>query len=411
MRRLALVVSVMSVVSGCATVPFPPLSGKLGVGTTRYEVTAGFDDPYGASPAPRRVPVQAWYPADTHGGTPLPNPEDEIREAFGELGIPKFLVGEVTSNSVLDAPPRPGRYPVLVFNHGYTSYQAQSTSLMEELASHGYVVLSVGHPYESLLVRYTDGSVIKMRKDLPAIKTVVEGLKHLEEQVKEAEPLVVNARAARSAPELRDAMHALMKYPSYAALVPVMELWVRDTRAVIDALGQLDEGALAPRLKGLVDAEHVGVFGHSMGGMVSGALAITDPRVKAAMSFDGAQLVPAGDTPYQLRAPTCFLYADTTKAGDAVSTVDGMNDGLVVDGPPGSCGAEVRNSTHLDFSDAANWALFSRAVGKIDRTEMQQLLRAMTVGFFDHHLKGAPLAGFTPSATLHVRWSPMRRPE
>jgi hypothetical protein len=44
----------------------------------------------------------------------------------------------------------------------------------------------------------------------------------------------------------------------------------------------------------------------------------------------------------------------------------------------------------------------ARALGRIDRGLMARTLRAMTLGFFDHHLKGRPLTGLTPSPTLRV---------
>ncbi len=406
--RMCFAVLAWVVSSGCATVPIPGPTGEFGVGTTRYEVSErGFDDPYSPQPAPRRVPVQVWYPASPGGGVREPYVDDDVAQAMSELGLPRSLLPNDVSRSEVNAPPVAGRYPVLIFNHGFTSFQTQSASLMEELASHGYLVLSVGHPYESLVVRYADGTVIKQRRDLPAIKTIVAGLKDLEHQVAQVEPLLVRARAARDAPALREAMNALAQSPSYAVLLPVLELWTHDTRLVIDALGQLDDGTLAPRLKGLVDAEHLGVFGHSLGGMLAGHLAMTDPRVKAGLNFDGAQLPPPGDAPYQLGAPFCFLYADTTKVGDTLTTDEGMNDALVVDGPPGSCGASLRGAAHANFSDMNHWPVMARALGSIDRAEMTRVLREMTLGFFDHHLKGQPLSGFTPSATLRVRWSSM----
>lgn len=139
---------------------------------------------------------------------------------------------------------------------------------------------------------------------------------------------------------------------------------------------------------------------------------MSDPRVKAGMSYDGARLPPPGDTQCRLAAAFCFLYSDTVKAGARALRTDGMNDALVVDGPPGSCSVLVRGATHVSFSDMSHWPVMARAVGgaevRLDPTEMTELLNAMTLGFFDHHLKGAPLAGLTPSATLHIRWSPMR---
>jgi hypothetical protein len=63
-------------------------------------------------------------------------------------------------------------------------------------------------------------------------------------------------------------MLALAQHPMYAALIPLIALWVHDTRVVIDTLGQLDEGTHVPQLKGCVDRERLGVLGHSLGGVV-----------------------------------------------------------------------------------------------------------------------------------------------
>ncbi|NRA59767.1 MAG: hypothetical protein HRU25_02420 [Psychrobium sp.] len=48
------------------------------------------------------------------------------------------------------------KFPVLIFNHGLYLVAEQNTILMEHLASHGYVIFSIAHPYpvlRSMLVR------------------------------------------------------------------------------------------------------------------------------------------------------------------------------------------------------------------------------------------------------------------
>ena len=65
----------------------------------------------------------------------------------------------------------------------------------------------------------------------------------------------------------------------------------------------------------------------------------------------------------------------------------------------------IRGAAHLNFTDMNNVSMMARALGKIDRAEMAKVLRALTVGFFDHHLAGKPLAGLAPSPTLQVRWA------
>jgi predicted dienelactone hydrolase len=291
----------------------------------------------------------------------------------------------------------PGRYPVLVFNHGFASFQKQSTSLLEELASHGYVVLSLGHPFESLVVRYADGATVQHRADLPAWREISAGLARLEQNVTEVAPLLARAREATTPAALREAMSAVAAHPTYAVLLPVLATWRRDTTVVLDRLGELP----AP-LGAVLDVEHIGVFGHSLGGMVAGQLAMSDRRVRAALNFDGAQ-VPAADEPYALLAPCGFVCADATRVGKATAVSEGMNDALALAGPPGSCAVTIVGAAHLNFTDMNNLAMARRSLGAIDRVEMARVLRALTVGFFEHHLRGAPLTGFDDPARLRVR--------
>jgi dienelactone hydrolase len=366
----------------------PPPSGEHAIGTTRVDLGG----------APRRVPVQAWYPAQRRDGPREMYLDDELRAALSELTrVPKFLLPQNPSYSVVNAPAVPGRYPVLLFNHGFGSFQKQSTSLMEELASHGYVVLSLGHPSESLVVQFADGTVERHRADHPAWIEIRAGLKELEKNVRELAPLLAGARAAKDPATLRQAMGAIARHRSYAALVPVLELWRQDSLVVLDQLV-----SLASPLGEIVDPGQVGVFGHSLGGMVAGRLAMTDGRLRAGMNYDGAQLPPGDEVPYALRVPFCFLYAGTSKVGATAVSTGGMNDALLT---AGGCGAVLHGATHLNFTDMNNLSMMARALGSIDRGEMARVLRATTVGFFDHHLKGKPLSGFTPSATLEVHWA------
>lgn len=370
-------------------VVIPPPSGEHQLGTIRFDVKeAG---------SPRLIPVQAWYPANPGNEPREPYLDDVVRAALADFTrVPKFLLPQNPSHSRLNAPVVPGRYPVVIFNHGFGSFQKQSTSLLEELASHGYVVLSVGHPSESLVVQFADGTSLRHRADHPAWVEITAGLKRLEQNVREVEPLMASARAAKDPASLLVAMKALAAHRTYAVLQPVLETWRHDTEVVLDQLN-------ATPVKEIVDATRVGVLGHSLGGMVAGQLAMTNDRVLAGMSYDGAQLPLPGDAPYALPVPFCFLYADASKVGAATARTEGMNDALLT---AGGFGVVIRGASHLNFTDMNNLSMMGRALGSIDRGEMARVLRATTVGFFDHHLKGKPLVSFTPSAALEFTSSP-----
>ena len=56
-------------------------------------------------------------------------------------------------------------FPLVVFSHGAFGYGMSNYSAYTELASNGYVVCSVEHPYHALFSRLEDGQLITADKD------------------------------------------------------------------------------------------------------------------------------------------------------------------------------------------------------------------------------------------------------
>lgn len=104
----------------------------------------------------RPLTVTVWYPAL--------NPDDaEITHEYrlGLFGLP--------GNALRDAEPDMGGapYPLVVFSHGWGLSRLLYTDLMEHLASHGFVVMTVEHPGNTIL----DAAIgtAKMQEDTPAL--------------------------------------------------------------------------------------------------------------------------------------------------------------------------------------------------------------------------------------------------
>jgi hypothetical protein len=71
-------------------------------------------------------------------------------------------LAEVVAHSVEGAAPARGQaFPILIFSHGYECYPAQNTALLEQLASHGYIVMSIGHPHDAADLRLANGTLLK----------------------------------------------------------------------------------------------------------------------------------------------------------------------------------------------------------------------------------------------------------
>jgi predicted dienelactone hydrolase len=93
--------------------------------------TVVIDDPRGGE-----LTLEVWYPADPEPGS-VPTAYD----------IPLL---QLVMDAIRDAPPAGADHPLVVFSHGYGGSRHQSVYLTEGLASHGFVVVGVDHPYNSL---------------------------------------------------------------------------------------------------------------------------------------------------------------------------------------------------------------------------------------------------------------------
>ena len=128
--------------------PFAVPTGPHAIGMTEYRWTdSDRPEPFTRDPDDlRSVAVRVWYPAEESAGAEdqptavyLPDPAE-----FGDAE--DFVaVAHVRTNAISDAPAATGQFPVLVYHHGGGWTRFTSTFTTEELASHGYVVVSVGH--------------------------------------------------------------------------------------------------------------------------------------------------------------------------------------------------------------------------------------------------------------------------
>ena len=79
-----------------------------------------------------------------------------------QFGLPEIVFAEAElarTAAVTDAPAERahGPYPVVLFSPGLAGVRSQNTAWAQELASHGYVVVALDHPYDSAAVVLADG--------------------------------------------------------------------------------------------------------------------------------------------------------------------------------------------------------------------------------------------------------------
>ncbi|MFT4537451.1 MAG: dienelactone hydrolase, partial [Saprospiraceae bacterium] len=188
-----------------------------------------------------------------------------------------------------------GQFPVLIFSPGIYSNASAYYAVIEEVVSHGYIVLNINHTYESTGSLFPDGSIKYFdleydkrtnNQDMADMAwRAMEGYRNADDE---------DQKYAVSEDILR-------KY--IAADITIR--WSKDISSVID---ELLSGTLFSFLSEHMDASKVGVFGHSQGGSAAGQATLDDDRIKAGMNIDGVQWGNMIDT--ILGKPFCVVSAD-----------------------------------------------------------------------------------------------------
>lgn len=343
---------------------FPKPTGHYAVGTLdTVWVDLRRAERLTKSPDDRRhVPVQIWYPAEATGKAParyILRPEE-----FGPQSQFKPVL-HVTTHAVLGAPvSRKGsNYPVLLYNHGGGWSRFTATFEVEQLASLGYVVVSVDHLGFDQSVSLANGYTFK--GDTLGFPT----------------PTNTDKRA--------DAL------ASWDYLEQVLfPMWVADAQFVLDRIERLDRDAASP-LKGKLDLDRIGAFGWSFGGATAVDLLIRDPRVKAAIDQDGQLFglgrVQGASRPVMLMHNTSDPTKEVPEADRGIVTelvrmVDGWDESFHSASTDEVYDVKIARTQHGNFSDLT--LFFPRDTTLLEPRRAHDIISAYTVAFFDRYLRG-----------------------
>ncbi len=298
------------------TLPQP--DGRYALGTQIYRWTdASRDEPHTADPTDHRsVIAQVWYPRalrePASGVARLPY-IDGIGSLPSTVSVmPSFLMrryDQIDTHAEPVAPLAPSSqpWPVVIFSPGYGAPRAVYTGLVTQLASHGFVVFVLDHPFESAVTALPNGQVVGTQEILlPGERDNIQ--------------YMVREQAVRTA----------------------------DVRFVTDQLARPE--ALSPALQSdHIDSLKVAVIGHSFGGAAAIAALSEDPRVVAAANVDGT---PYGDLPdRQLVGPLLLIQSDYVETRHSDLFLNG-NGKLLACATAASFRFEIKRANHYSFTDA-----------------------------------------------------------
>jgi dienelactone hydrolase len=373
------------------TLPTPTGSFAVGRAIYDWKDDAGVDTLAPVPGTKRELLVWIWYPsapgpsaaiddyvpawmraARTARAARTGRAAGAARAAVGPApGLLGFLTRDLSkvhghSASDADVSPRPRSFPVVIMRAGASAFVVNYSTLAEDLASHGYVVVGFDAPYRTFAVAFPDGRVM--------------------------------SRPPENNPELCEDQPPARQAPCVSRFLTA---WTADVALVLDRLERLNAsssgGKVAGRLAGRLDMTRVGVFGHSFGGATALQFCHDDPRCKAGIDIDGQ---PFGNVIQDgLRQPFMFLMSDHGDSSDPDGRRIWANIQSIYDRLPPDrrlCIA-IRGANHFLFSDDGALlkshivlrALRMAGVVGIDGRRQLAVTAHCVHTFFDTYLKGA----------------------
>lgn len=259
-------------------------------------------------------------------------------------------------------------YPLVVFSHGAFGYRGSNVSTFENLASNGYVVCSIDHSSHAFFAKHEDGTI-----------TLVDGT------------------------FLNDAMNVTNEAYDERVTFEKTHAWLAlrkdDVSFVLDKILYADNSEIPETIRSLINADRVGLFGHSLGGAAAAQLGRERKDVDAVIVIDGTMIgeetgfenghAVLNQEPYPV--PLLNLYNES-HYGDAVKLGTAYNNLSASAHAVKAYDVLIRGSGHLNFTDLP---LFSPTLagmlgtGTVDSRYCIETMNRIVLQYFDSTLKNA----------------------
>ncbi len=259
--------------------------------------------------------------------------------------------------------------PLVVFSHGAFGIAEGNGSTFKELASNGYVVASISHPYHAMFTKEASGKIILGSKEFVDEVYSIQGKEDTKEK--------------------------------YAIKKKWLDLRMSDEQFVIDKIKQEVERAEETPFRG-INLEKIGLFGHSLGGASSAQLGRERTDIDAVIVIDGTQFgeevefkegrAVLNEEPYPV--PILNIYAEDhyKQAIEAEKLVEPLEYDNFYMTKYAVCAYETvfKKAGHLNFTDLPLFCptlAKKLGIGTIDKYYCIETMNTVVKDFFDCYLK------------------------
>ena len=345
----------------------PKATGEYKVGTTVFSIwDRSRKEKLGpeAGTRDRRILVRLYYPVLPEAVEGCPEAvllsQNKLKAIFRTFNLPGKVDGDATEEFYQDVPAVPGRkFPLIVYSHGLGAYAEANNYLCMELCSHGYVVASVGHPYEGMITEFDDGTTLKMAKGIAVYEPYWGGVFKLMK-------LLRNHKGTWQ--EQYDRFNEFQsKYCRF--LSELVKERRKDVTAVTDEL--------MIRFPDRIDFNAgIGITGHSLGGVTAYDVCHHDDRFTCGINIDG--LLAGNYEGLVMKKPFCQISCEENTLLETRSMLN-------TEAP--AYWEVFKNMKHHGFCDMKFYVPVKAVTGKMDPMMLHEYQSRIHLGFFDMYLK------------------------
>lgn len=327
---------------------------EVGINTMKLVDKTRKLDPFGPDNRTRAIMVSAFYPVEKSSGcypTRIVNYMPPITAAFidnefSKYGIPNGTFESIGIQACRLGAPVSEDYPIVLFSPGLGGSRLIYQAIAQQVASSGYVVVLLDHPYDTDIVEFPDGSVV----------------------------LGVNIETE-------------------AQIEITLEARTLDASFALDQLSRKPVArSLVPGSKRGLDVRRVGIFGHSLGGATAGSAVHNDTRFAGGLNMDGSFWGPVVNQGFS-RPFLIFGRQNNTRFNvESWGTIWPLLQGWKLE-------LILADSQHDTFTDVPYLAKIlgltdqlppddTSLLGTIDGTRALQIITSYVTAFMDFVLKG-----------------------
>lgn len=314
-------------------IPLP--TGTYSIGSTQYHLMdKNRRDMHSKDDNFRELILQVWYPTDRKNSEhinyfpkqSLNIVRNDISKAC-EINISDLnFLNALKSNSFgnVEISNTLSKYPIVIFIPGLGMPVNLYSNLHEELASRGYIIVAINFTYVTNPVLFPDGRIIESSKKID----------------KEKE----------------------------------FKVWIDDVNFVLNQLPHINSYGV---LKGKLDLNKIGIYGHSFGGGVALKLCEINKELIAGADLDGK----IREKQDEINKPFMFINSKQSKEDtDPLKELNQKNSSF-------GYFININDINHGTFTDLFLIINNCKDKPELNANEATKIIRQMIVNFFDKYLK------------------------